>query len=142
MSDTLVIGYGNPLRQDDGVGPRVAEVVAAWNRPGVRALALQQLLPELAQTLATVRQVIFVDASATEEAVQLRPLTLENEEHSLTHHGDPRWLLSLTARLYHHHPRAWLLTIPASKLDFGEELSFTTARGLETALLHIERLLP
>ena len=31
----LVIGYGNTLRGDDGVGPKVAEAVAALALPGV-----------------------------------------------------------------------------------------------------------
>jgi hydrogenase maturation protease len=142
MTDTLVIGYGNTLREDDGVGPRLAERVATWNRPGVRALAVLQLLPELAEMLATARQVIFVDASVTEETVQLRPLSPAETKYCLNHLADPRWLLSLTARLYSHHPRAWLLTIPASTLEFGEELSASAKRGVETALLHIERLSP
>ena len=141
MTDTLVIGFGNTLRQDDGVGPHIAERVAAWNRPGVRALAVQQLLPELAETLATARQVIFVDASTTEKSVQIHPLTQKDIEHSLSHTGDPRWLLSLAARLYSHSPRAWLLTIPASNLDFGQEFSCSTARDLEVSLHHLEQLL-
>ena len=28
MSHTLIIGYGNPLRGDDGFGPRAAELLA------------------------------------------------------------------------------------------------------------------
>ena len=37
---TLIIGYGNTLRSDDGVGPRLAQTVADWRLPGVRSLAL------------------------------------------------------------------------------------------------------
>src|SRR5947209_7059306 len=39
MGGVLVIGYGNELRGDDGVGPCVARTVASWQRPGLRALA-------------------------------------------------------------------------------------------------------
>ena len=35
-TNLLVIGYGNTLRGDDGLGPRVAEAVAALNLPGDR----------------------------------------------------------------------------------------------------------
>jgi hypothetical protein len=33
-----VIGYGNTLRGDDGIGPAVAEAVAALGLPGVRVI--------------------------------------------------------------------------------------------------------
>jgi hydrogenase maturation protease len=46
-TDLLVIGYGNELRSDDGVGPRVARAVAEWRLPGVEAIAVHQLTLEL-----------------------------------------------------------------------------------------------
>jgi hypothetical protein len=47
-AELLVIGYGNSLRRDDGVGPRVAEAVEALQLPGVRTLTCQLLTPEFA----------------------------------------------------------------------------------------------
>lgn len=41
----LVIGLGNPLRGDDGVGIWVAEHIAAANWPGVMAVALESSDP-------------------------------------------------------------------------------------------------
>ena len=38
----LVIGYGNELRGDDGVGPWVARSVADWQVAGVEAVAVHQ----------------------------------------------------------------------------------------------------
>ena len=32
----IVIGYGNDLRSDDGIGPRVANEVEAWGLPNVK----------------------------------------------------------------------------------------------------------
>lgn len=60
--DYLVIGYGNTLRSDDGVGYRIAETVAQWNLTSVRSLSVQQLTPELAETMSHAKTVIFVDA--------------------------------------------------------------------------------
>jgi hydrogenase maturation protease len=60
--NTLVIGYGNSLRGDDGVGPLVAEQVAEWNLPDVRSLSVHQLTPELASEMALAKTVIFIDA--------------------------------------------------------------------------------
>jgi hydrogenase maturation protease len=140
MIDTLLIGYGNSLRGDDGVGPRVAEAVAGWNRPGLQAIAVQQLLPELAASLATVRRVILVDASVDTETVQIQSLRPSPIESALGHAPEPCWLLSLTAQLYDRCPEAWLITIPAQDLGFGEELSLRSRQGMETALGHIDRL--
>ena len=56
---TLVIGYGNELRQDDGVGPRAALLMA---RLGLQAMAVHQLTPELVERISQVEQVVFVDA--------------------------------------------------------------------------------
>jgi hypothetical protein len=51
-TEILVIGYGNTLRGDDGVGPRVAEAIEELNLPGVRTLVCQLLTPEFADPIA------------------------------------------------------------------------------------------
>ena len=71
----LVIGYGNTLRRDDGVGPGVAEAVAALGLPGVQTLACALLTPELAEPVARAGMVVFVDAAVdAPREVQLRRL--------------------------------------------------------------------
>src|ERR1017187_9377874 len=62
-AELLVVGYGNSLRRDDGVGLRVAEAIEALQLPGVRTLTCQLLTPEYADPMARVRRVIFVDAA-------------------------------------------------------------------------------
>ena len=39
----LVIGYGNTLRSDDGVGPHIAQEVAAQGWPSVCSITVHQL---------------------------------------------------------------------------------------------------
>ncbi len=64
----LVVGYGNALRGDDGVGQEVAEAV--WLQrdrlPGLaraRVLWVTQLTPELAVDVSEAGLVVFVDAA-------------------------------------------------------------------------------
>ena len=57
---SLVIGIGNPLRSDDGIGWRLAAQLPAGAGLGVRCR--QQLTPELAEELAAVERVLFLDA--------------------------------------------------------------------------------
>ena len=57
---SLVIGIGNPLRGDDGIGWRLAARLPA--QPGLAVRCRQQLTPELAADLAAVQRVLFLDA--------------------------------------------------------------------------------
>lgn len=137
----LIIGYGNTLRGDDGVGPRVAETVGALRLPGVRTLICQQLSPEHAAPISLADTVIFVDASvdATKE-VQLRRLTPNDSPQLLAHAADPRTMLALSRDVFGHVPKAWWLTIPAVSLEFSEELTPEAERGYTEAIGKIQEL--
>jgi hydrogenase maturation protease len=134
----LVIGYGNELRRDDGAGPHVARAVASWGLPGVRALAAHQLAPELAEPVAGAEEVFFVDAGAG-DTVCVLPVPPEALAQTFGHTSSPQELLALAEALYGRRPRAWLVTVPAPDLDFGEGLSPPAARGAEEALRHLRR---
>ena len=137
----LVIGYGNTLRSDDGVGPRVAEAVGTLQLPGVRTLICQQLSPEHAEPISQADKVIFVDAAVdTARQVQFHKLEPNDSSQIMTHAADPRAMLALARDVFGHAPEAWWLTIPAVKLGFGEELSSEAEAGLREALGHIQVL--
>ena len=60
----LVLGYGNILRTDDGIGWRVAECLADDPRlAGVSVIGCHQLTPELALDLSQASLAILVDAA-------------------------------------------------------------------------------
>jgi hydrogenase maturation protease len=139
-AELLVIGYGNTLRRDDGVGPKVAEAVAALNLPGVRTLACPLLTPELAEALAQARLVIFVDAAVdTPQGVQLRQLTPADSSQIMAHAAGPATMLALARDVFGHAPEAWWLTIPVKDLGIGEEFSPLAQRGFETAMQEIRK---
>jgi len=139
----LIIGYGNTLRSDDGAGIRVAEAVSAQGLPGVRAMAVHQLTPELAGRLADVEFAIFVDArvSGKEAGLAVSPLEPSSSKLPNGHLSDPRSLLALARWLYGHSPRAWLLTVRGIDFSFGEEVSPTAAWGIERAIERIAELI-
>jgi hydrogenase maturation protease len=137
----LVIGYGNTLRSDDSVGPRVAEAVEALSLPGVCALSCGLLTPELADPISRARQVVFVDASVeAPREVRLRPLVPADSAQILAHAGDPRTLLALARDVFGHAPQAWWLTIPVENFGIGERLSAKAERGLASAIETIRGL--
>ncbi len=141
IAGVLVIGYGNPLRGDDGAGPKVVEAIEELHLPQVRTLICQQLSPEHAEPIARARTVIFVDAAVdAPKEVQLRQLEPNKSSQLMAHAADPRTMLALARDVFGHCPEAWWLTIPAVKLGFSEELSPVARRGYEVALEQIRTL--
>ena len=131
----LVIGYGNTLRRDDGVGPRVAEAMAALGLPGVETLACALLTPELADPIARAGTVIFVDAAVdAPREVQLRPLAPAESCQVMAHAANPQTMLALARDVFGHAPEAWWLTIPIADLGIGEEFSPLAQKGFDQAL--------
>jgi hydrogenase maturation protease len=139
--DFLVIGYGNTLRGDDGVGPRVAEAIEQLALPGVRTLVCPMLTPELADPIARAHTVIFVDAAVdAPQEVQLRKLEPNETSQLMAHAADPRTMLALSRDVFGHTPQAWWLTIPAEQMEFCEELSGRTQEGFAEAVKKIRQL--
>ena len=140
-SGLLVIGYGNTLRRDDGVGPRVVEALEALKLPGVRTLACPLLTPELAEEVARAGVVIFVDAAVdAPREVQMRKLAPAASSQIMAHAASPATLLALARDVFGHAPEAWWLTIPVEELGIGEKLSASAQDGVETALREIRKL--
>ena len=134
-NDLLVIGYGNELRRDDGVGPKVVTAIARLNLPHVRVHICHQLTPELADPIAHSRAVIFVDA-ATFGSKEVQTLKLEPEENAniMAHAANPYSLLVLSRDIFGNCPPAWWLTIPAEDFEFGGDLSPLAQRGFNSAV--------
>jgi hydrogenase maturation protease len=140
-AELLVIGYGNSLRRDDGVGPRVAEAVEALHLPGVRTLVCQLLSPEHADPIARARRVIFVDAAVDKtDGVHFRKLEPGETSQLMAHAADPRTMLALARDVFGRTPEAWWLTIPAVYLGFGTDYSPAAEAGFHTAVAEIKQL--
>jgi hydrogenase maturation protease len=137
----LVLGYGNTLRCDDGVGPRAAETVSAWAMPGVSTLECPLLTPELAEPISRALSVVFVDAAVdAPRDVQLRELRPAESSQLMAHAADPQTMLALARDVFGASPKAWLLTIPVENMAIGDTLTPFAQRGLETALKELRSL--
>lgn len=137
----LVLGYGNTLRNDDGVGRRVVEALEALQLPGVQTLGCDLLTPELAEPLSRADVVVFVDAAMdAPKDVLLRPLEPAESAQVMAHAADPRTMLALARDVFGHAPRAWWLTIPVAEIGIGEEISTLAQEGMANAIQRIVRL--
>ncbi|MDD5263538.1 MAG: hydrogenase maturation protease [Candidatus Bipolaricaulis sp.] len=128
----LVIGIGNPLRGDDGIGPRV--VAELGPVPSADAIGVAQLTPELALRLRTADRVLFVDAAVAGEAGTLVRRIRPARGHGLGHAVSPEALLDWTERVFGRAPDAWLLAVPGRLFDVAERLSPEGEKALPEAV--------
>ena len=122
---TLIIGYGNQNRRDDGVGWFVLEQLAALNLPDVKLETSHQLEVEAAETISHFDAVIFVDAAIPEapEAIQRSVVTPSFQSHAVAHYLTPADVLSLCQTLYNQEPKAILFSIRGRDFNFGTTLT-------------------
>lgn len=119
----LIIGYGNPLRQDDGLGWRAAELVEQSGAPA-EIIVCHQLTPELILRLESAPLVIFLDAAIDQPPgeVRVRPVTAAGHW-SRTHDFTPDQLLGLAKLLGKAACPAMLVTGGVFKTDASEKLT-------------------
>jgi hydrogenase maturation protease len=140
----LVIGIGNTLRGDDGIGVAVAEQVAAQHSaPDLEVIACHQLTPELIALISQAEQVIFVDASVTQPSGSLRVQPLDPEQAPMlsVHHTAPSALLMAAKVLYGAQPHSTLITVGAQEFSFTEQFSQPVAEALPRAVRLVLSLL-
>jgi len=138
----LVLGYGNPGREDDGLGPAV--VGALEQRPGLDVTldADYQLNIEDAAAMAEHDFVVFVDASVVGPAPfgfeRVRPA----RETAFTSHAvSPGAVAALCRESFGAVPQAWVLGVRGYSFDFAEGLTPQAQRNLEKAVAFVERSL-
>jgi hydrogenase maturation protease len=141
---TLVIGYGNADRQDDGVGWHILRNLAEKlghevpDDPGapieieaenIDLIFMLQIIPELAETISHYQRVCFVDAHTSDipEAISWFELQPEYEKSPLTHHMSPKTVLSISKIIYGSAPEAILVSVRGFSFQFHRELSPKTA---------------
>jgi len=124
VQQILVIGYGNPLRGDDGFGGLAASYVEERQIPGVEVIVSHQLNPEMATSLSNSSYAIFLDATVGDDPGTLRATPVEHCDLSSSgmHHFEPGNLLALAQAIYGQAPPATLITATARSFHHGPEI--------------------
>jgi hydrogenase maturation protease len=134
MKRPVIIGYGNPLREDDGLGWRAADLLAS--HPGLgeaEIIQRHQLTPELAEDLAEAAPVLFMDAAVDLAPGEIRCDRLEAKElKGGSHDFGPSELLWLAQDLHGCMPTAYLIRGGVCKTDLGDQLSKVGCRCAES----------
>jgi hydrogenase maturation protease len=143
----LLIGYGNPGRLDDGLGPALAAALDELRLPGVTIDADYQLTVEDAASVAEHDVVVFADADvAGPEPFWLRRIEPDPDPAPAvsfsSHSVEPEQILALAHRLFGARTQGYVLAIRGYAFnDFGEGLSEKARANLAAALQFIEPLL-
>jgi len=139
----LIIGYGNPGRLDDGLGPALADALAESGIPGLTIESNYQLTVEDAAAVAEHDVVVFADASVSgAEPFVFSPLEPESTMSFSSHSVSPGAVLSLARDLFDASTRGYVLGIRGYCFDeFGERLSSRARANLDEALRFLESLL-
>lgn len=130
-SARLVIGYGNPLRADDGVGWVVAQQIRSVLAeeglpPDVVVLAEHQLTPELAEPISRARLVVFVDAREGHHPgrIDCRVVApIGDGSLAFSHDIDPSSLVQMARLLYGACPTAVVISVEGEGFGYGTDLS-------------------
>jgi hydrogenase maturation protease len=138
-SKVFVVGYGNSLRGDDGVGQEVAKILLRQKDrlpvlAGADVAWSHQLVPEMALDLSRADFAVFVDAACDRRpagSVAVRRLAPPGPASgragglatSCWEDLDPEGLLALTLELYGEAPPAALVTVGVSVTGWGTALS-------------------
>ena len=141
MLRSLIIAYGNPLRGDDGLGWRVAELLSELpeiaENPLVEVVTCHQLTPELAERVSQAEGVVFVDAArgATPGTVACEPLAADPaRQEALGHHFTPVRVLAYACAIFGATPRAVAISVTAESFELGGRLSPTVEAALPRVL--------
>jgi hydrogenase maturation protease len=132
--NVLVYGYGNPGRQDDGIGPVLAQKLSALNIPHVSADSNYQLNIEDAYDIAQYEAVFFADASADcGEPFAFERIFPSAEIRFTTHSITPDSLMALCHELYGIEIPAYTMAVRGYAWEFNEPMTAEAESNMEKA---------
>lgn len=142
----LIYGYGNPGRQDDGLGNELVKRLEKWTvNEGMAGIGFDsnyQLNIEDAEIISGKDLVIFADASVEDiDDFLITRVTGEKEVSFTTHAASPGYIVKLCHELFNKQPDVFLLHIKGYKWEFQEGLSNEAMINLEKALEYIKPIL-
>jgi hydrogenase maturation protease len=150
-SRVLVLGYGNPAREDDALGPMVAERISEMGIDGVDVDCDYQLAVEDAHAVAEHDAVVFVDAAVEgPEPFSWRKLEPPGEHSGVaagvesfsTHALSSAGVLALARELFHSRAPAYELGIRGYSFRmFCEKATAQAERNSALALRFLARKL-
>lgn len=140
IKSTCLVGIGNILRSDDGVGNYICQLIEEKKLPAVTVITTQQLDIAMAEDLSKFDNVVLIDASLKEETISFG-LLLAEEHHAraFSHQINAGMLASLTTSLFSTNTEFYICAIGARDFEMGNSLSGKAFRNATEAASLLEK---
>ena len=138
----FVVGVGNLLRSDDGVGPLIAEKIAKKNIAGVSVITSQLLNIELLEDAIGYERILIIDAGAVGSGVVLKKIECHGvAAQASSHHLSPEFLLAMAQELYEINLNLYVCCVRGQNFDVGNILSASVKELIPQAMARVEEFL-
>lgn len=147
MRKCLIYGYGNPGREDDGLGAAFVNKMEQWLMdhpiPGIGIDCNYQLNIEDAEKISAYDEVLFVDASQEDiENYYVSKVNPSNSRIEFSMHAvSVGFVLDLCRKMFNKTPDTYLLHIKGYGWDFKEKLTEQAVGNLELAFNFVSAVL-
>lgn len=134
-ANTLVVGYGNTLREDDGFGVAVVRLLDGAKR--LDLIESFQLTPEMSQLFAQYKNIIFIDINVEVPAgVFAVPLT--NTPDPFNHTLSPQQLIKYASDLYGFDGQYFIFSVGGKSFGYGKQLSSVVASKADELVRYLK----
>lgn len=126
----VVVGVGNTIRRDDGIGAYICSCIDDLKLPGVQTIVTQQLHTEMLGDLMSFDFIVLADAATTGEEVEFFRLKgNDTQPVSTSHHISAGMLALLAQRLYKRELSIMICAVRGEDFDIGDQISETAKRN-------------
>ncbi len=133
-----MVGVGNVIRQDDGIGSYVCNAFEKMSIPGITILHLQQLDVEIIEDFLPYKHILIVDASIDGNEIELYNLSPEAViPLSTSHHINVAMLDALAQRLYSKKLSLFICAVRGYDFEMGNMLSEKAKANCNQAISQI-----
>jgi hydrogenase maturation protease len=132
LKTLCILGIGNTLRSDDGIGAQVCLQLEKMNLEGITIHTIHQLQTEWLDELAGFNTVLIIDAAVNEnDDINILPVDKAvSISSNISHHININLLADLMTTMNNSRVHFYACAIPGENFDFGETLS---QRGIKNA---------
>ena len=130
-----VVGVGNTLRSDDGVGIFICSELEKIKLSGLSVITIHQLHIELVEDLKEFNTIIVVDAGTNlEKEFSFYPVNEQKSSIHSSHNIDATLLFSLLQKLYPSNRSFYICAVQTQSFEFGDTLSPLALSNAEKAI--------
>lgn len=134
-ASVCIIGVGNPIRSDDGLGPYICSLVDDRKFPGVCTLQLHQLHTDIIEDLFSYDHIVVVDASVEGEDVAFStPARDKALAGASSHHMNVVMLDALAQTVYGKQLSFRVCAVRGENFEMGDQLTAAAKRNAAAAV--------